>query len=43
MSVTLVLAVINDNVQAVTPKSIVPDPVQFNSDQIKFEDWWRGI
>ena len=25
------------------PKNIVPDPGWFDSDQTKFEDWWRGI
>ena len=25
------------------PKSMVPDPGWFDSDQMKFEDWWREI
>ena len=29
--------------QAGLPKSMVPDPEWFNSDRMKFEDWWRGI
>ena len=33
----------NENVQATMPKSIVLDPGQFDGDQTKFEDWWRGI
>ena len=33
----------NENVQAVMLKSIVLDPGWFNRNQIKFEDWWRGI
>ena len=33
----------NKNVQAVMPKSMVSDPGWFNRDQMKFEDWWRGI
>jgi len=24
-------------------KNMVPDPEWFDGDQIKFEDWWRGI
>ena len=31
------------NVQAGMPKSIVPDLGWFDSDQTKFEDWWREI
>ena len=42
MSPAPVLA-INKNVQAVMPKSMVSDPGWFNRDQMKFEDWWRGI
>jgi len=34
---------ISENVQAGMPKNIVPDPGWFNSNQMKFEDWWRGI
>ena len=37
------LAMMNENIQAVMPKSMVLDPEQFDRDQIKFEDWWRGI
>ena len=25
------------------PRNMIPDPGWFNSDQTKFEDWWRGI
>jgi len=25
------------------PKSMIPDPGWFDSDQTKFEDWWKGI
>ena len=25
------------------PRSMVPDPGWFDSNQTKFEDWWRGI
>jgi len=31
------------NIQAGVPKNMVPDPGWFDSDQMKFEDWWRGI
>ena len=31
------------NVQAGLPKNMVLDPGWFDSDQAKFEDWWRGI
>jgi len=34
---------ISKNVQAGMPKNMVPDPGWFDSDQTKFEDWWRGI
>ena len=34
---------ISENVQAEMPKNMVPDPGWFDSDQTKFEDWWRGI
>ena len=37
------LATINKNIQAVIPKNMVLDLGWFNSDQIKFKDWWRGI
>jgi len=31
------------NVQTGLPKNIVLDPGWFDGDQMKFEDWWRGI
>ena len=31
------------NESAGMPKSMIPDPEWFDSDQMKFEDWWRGI
>ena len=31
------------NIQAGLLKNMVPDPGWFDSDQSKFEDWWRGI
>ena len=38
------VAVINNkNVQAEMPKNMVLDSGWFNRDQMKFEDWWRGI
>ena len=36
-------AVYNETVQTVTLKSMVPDLGQFDKDNTKFEDWWRGI
>jgi len=33
----------NKNIQTVMPKSIVPDLGWFNGNQMKFEDWWRGM
>ena len=33
----------NENIQAMTSKSMVPDLGWFDGDQIKFKDWWRGI
>ena len=33
----------NENIQAEMPKNMVPDPGWFDSDQMKFKDWWRGI
>jgi len=33
----------NENIQAIMPKSMVPDLEWFNGDQKKFEDWWKGI
>ncbi len=41
MFVTLVLATINNNKQAITPKNIVLDLGQFDGDRIKFEDCKR--
>jgi len=38
-----VAAVVSENVQAGLPKNIVPDLGWFDSDQSKFEDWWREI
>ena len=38
MFMEIALVVMNDNVQAVTPKSIVLDLEWFNRDQMKFED-----
>ena len=38
MSVALVLAMTNNNEQAVIPKSMVLDLEWFNGDQTKFED-----
>ena len=32
-----------ENRQAVLPKNMVLDLGWFDSDQMKFEDWWRGI
>ena len=45
MSVALapVAAAVSENVQAGLPKNMVLDPGWFDSDQSKFEDWWRGI
>ena len=36
-------ALANKNIQAVISKSMGPDPVWFDRDQTKFEDWWREI
>jgi len=36
-------AAINKNVQAVTPKNMVPDSGWFDGSQMKFKDWWRGM
>ena len=33
----------NENIQAVMPKSMVLDLEWFNRNQTKFKDWWRGI
>ena len=35
--------VYNKIAQAIMPKSIIPGPGWLNDDQMKFEDWWRGI
>ena len=43
MSVALVLAMTNNNKQAVISKNIVPDLGQFDEDRTKFKDWWRKI
>ena len=43
VSIAPVLAMMNNNVQAVIPKSIVLDPGQFDGNRTKFEDWWREI
>ena len=32
-----------ENRQTGLPKNMVLDPGWFDSDQTKFEDWWRGI
>jgi len=39
MSVAPVLAMTNNNKQAVIPKNMVPDPGWFDGDRTKFEDW----
>ena len=36
-------AVYNENIQTMTPKSMVLDLGWFDRDRIKFKDWWRGI
>ena len=33
----------NKNIQAGIPKNMVPDLGWFDSDRMKFEDWWRGV
>jgi len=44
MSIAPALAVtVNENGQVGIPQNMVPDPGWFDSDQTKFEDWWRGI
>ena len=43
MSIALAPVAFNKNIQTAIPKSMVPDPEWFDSDQIKFKDWWRGI
>ncbi len=42
-ALALALALANKNIQAVISKSMGPDPVWFDRDQTKFEDWWREI
>jgi len=39
MSVAPALTMTNDNVQAVIPKSMVPDLEWFDGDRTKFKDW----
>ena len=39
MSVAPVPVTMNDNIQAITPKSMVLDPECFNRNWMKFEDW----
>ena len=34
---------ISKNIQAGIPKNMVLDPEWFDSEQMKFENWWRGI
>ena len=43
MSVVPAPAAISKNIQARMPKNMVLDLGWFDSDQTKFEDWWRGI
>jgi len=43
MSVAPVPAAISENIQAGMLKSIVPDLRWFDSDRMKFKDWWRGM
>ena len=43
MLITPVSAVNNENTQAGIPRNMVLDPEQFDSNQTKFEDWWREI
>jgi len=33
------LVTVNDNTQAIMPKSMVLDPEWFDGDRMKFEDW----
>ena len=39
----LAAAGVSKNVQAEMLKNMVLDPGWFDGDQMKFEDWWRGI
>jgi len=34
---------VSENVQAGMPKNMVPDLRWFDSDRMKFKDWWREI
>ena len=43
MLTALVLARYNENIQTITPKSMILDLGWFDGDRTKFEDWWRGI
>ena len=43
ISVAPAPAPISKNVQTGMLKSMVPDPGWFDSDQMKFEDWQRGM
>jgi len=43
MSTAPAPAVNNENVQAGVPKNMVLDPEWFDSDRMKFKDWWRDI
>ena len=41
--VPAIAVAISENTQAGMPKNMVLDPRWFDSDQIKFKDWWRGM
>ena len=43
ISVVLAPAVISENIQAVILKNMILDLGWFDSDQTKFEDWWKGM
>ena len=43
MSAVPALVAMNENIQAVIPKSMVLDPEWFDGDWTKFENWQRGI
>ena len=43
ISVALAPVAISENIQIGMPKNIVLDPGWFDSNWIKFEDWWRGM
>jgi len=36
-------AEVSENIQVGMSKNMVLDPGWFDSDQTKFEDWWRGM